>query len=760
MVKRFLLPLLAAIIVLAMVVPGCTTPVTPDPDPEPDEIGLISLVRSEDERKELGEYVAAQLEDLGFAVDIQYGTSSELWPLWGGDPALGLWNTYTGGWVTTVVPRDEGDNAAFFGTDLGAPYMGPLWAAYGSDMDWFEDAEKLWNYDFSTMAEREALMETNLWGFMENAVRLFLIDRTSFSAFRKGLNVAADASGGIYGSWMWALTLHWQDGSGDPDPTNDTTVRIAMTDILTNPWNPVAGTNWVYDMFPIRATGDAGHGVDTRDGLRWAGVFEKAEVYAAAGLPIGLQYPDPPENWVTLTFETDPIVADGDAWVGWDVTSQTPITVTEKLAADPEWSAEAQRMSRTYYPEGTFDIGIHDGSTLSLADFIYGYIITHERGLEGGILYDTGYGSVYSAFVSQFKGVKFITDEPGYDLIVEYWSDVWNLDAEICVTHMFPVYTQGAGMWHTLALAILGEENNECAFSQTKAVDPIVWTNFIGEGKQILADYLADVIDETEAVPYEAFIEAEYTARTLGSFADEIDARMTNLDAWYTAHDHFWVATGPMYLDAVTFTPKSLVLKKFADYHSSADKWLFLMDIDPTGLPEMGAWVEEVTIEVEATPAQAISRLQSDDLDIFAFGLSDADLFATVDADPDLDYVMSIGSYNELTLNPVGPVVELEGGEIWFNPFGIAEVREAMHFAIDRSYIVGTVMGGLGIERWLCQSTAGGDAARYPTLVADIEAFYAYDFDEADARIEAAMLAIEGVSRDEDDKYYYLHPEE
>jgi peptide/nickel transport system substrate-binding protein len=752
MVKRFLLPLVAVIIILAMIIPGCGGPV----EPTPEDIAVTILVRTEDERKELGEYVAGQLEDLGFVVNIQYGTSSVLGPIWTGDPNLGLWNAYTGGWVTTVVARDEGDNAAFFGTDLGAPYMGALWVAYGHDMDWYADAEALWNYDFSTMAEREALIETNFWGFMENAVRLFLIDRSSFSAFRKGLNLAADASGGIYGSWMWAYTLHWQDLAGDPDPANDATVRIAMTDILTQPWNPVAGTNWVYDMFPIRATGDAGHGVDTNDGIRWPGVFEKADVVAATGLPIGLQYPDPPENWLTLTFDSDPITAADEAWVSWNVTSKTPITVAEKVAANPEWSPVAQRMSRTYYPLGTFGIDIHDGSELSLADFLYGYIIPFERGQEGGMIYDTAYTSAYNAFVSGFKGVKFITDDPNYDLIVEYWSNVWNLDAEYCVTHMYPVYSQGPGMWHTLALAILGEDNNECAFSQAKAVDPIVWTNFIGTGKEILATHMAAVIADTEDVPFEAFIEAEYTARTLGSFATEISTRMTNLNTWYGTHDHFWVATGPMYADAFTFTPKSIVLKKFPTYHSSADKWLFLMGLDPTGLPEMGAWVEQVNLEVEATPAQAISRLQSNDLDIFAFGLSDADLFATVQGDANLDYVLSVGSYNELTLNPVGPILDIEG-EDWFNPFGIAAVREALHFALDRSYIVGTVMSGLGYERWLPVSTVGGEAARYPVLIADIEAFYAYDFAEADARIEAAMLAISGVTRDAG-QYKYLAP--
>jgi len=756
MVRKLLLPLLAVIVIMAMVIPGCT-PV----EPQPEEIEVTILVRTEDERKELGEYAALQLEDLGFTVNIQYGTSSELGPIWTGDPTTGAWNAYTGGWVSTVVARDEGDNFGAFYTDLWSA-MGPLWVAYGHDQSFFEAAEKLWNYDFTTMAERDTLFEECLYGTMEDSVRLFMIDRTSFSAFRKGLDLAADTSGGIYGSWMWALTLHWQDGGGLPDPTNDTTVRVAMTDILTQPWNPVAGTNWVYDMFPIRATGDQGHGVDTRDGLRWPQVIEKADVVVLTGIPVGVTYEDPdPQAWVDLTFESE-ITVPGDAWVGWNVTTEMPITVADMIVADPGYDDTVVRMSRSYYPTGTFGIDIHDGSELSLADFLYYYILTHDRGIVGSRTYDPGYVSEYEAFVSTFGGVRYITGETGYDLIVEYYSDYWQLDAEYCVTHMFPTYTQGAGMWHTLALAVLGEEADECAFSQSKAVDPIVWTNYIGAGKEILASHLDTVKVLTEFdgedIPYYEFIAGEYTARTelATDFDDEIIARMDNLDAWYIDHEHFWVATGPMYVDAITFVPKSIVLTRFPTYHADADKWVFLMELAPTGLGNMGAWVEEVTIEVEATPSAAIAKLQADELDIFAFGLSDAVLFQTVQDDEDLDYRMSVGSYNELTLNPVGPVTEIEG-EDWVNPFALPAVRAALNKAIDRDYIQGTVMGGLGYPRYTAIGTQFGDAVRYADIITDILDIYEYDFDAADAAIETAMLLIDGVTRT-DGKYYYLAP--
>jgi hypothetical protein len=42
----------------------------------------VFLIRTEDERKLIGDYVANQLEALGFAVDRQYKTRTEASPIW------------------------------------------------------------------------------------------------------------------------------------------------------------------------------------------------------------------------------------------------------------------------------------------------------------------------------------------------------------------------------------------------------------------------------------------------------------------------------------------------------------------------------------------------------------------------------------------------------------------------------------------------------------------------------------------------------
>jgi Predicted solute binding protein len=62
-----------------------------------EPVTLIFIIRVEDQRRQIGDYVASQLEKLGFTVDRQYKTSREAAPIWlRGNPADGKWHLYTG----------------------------------------------------------------------------------------------------------------------------------------------------------------------------------------------------------------------------------------------------------------------------------------------------------------------------------------------------------------------------------------------------------------------------------------------------------------------------------------------------------------------------------------------------------------------------------------------------------------------------------------------------------------------------------------
>lgn len=551
-------------------------------DGEP--VDLIFLIRTEDERKETGDYFADLLEGIGFTVIRQYGTSGELRPIWrDGDPTLGNWHIYTGGWINTVIYREEGANFGAFYTDLWSE-MGPLWQAYENDPAFYEAAEKLWNYDYTSMEERRELFEICLHMSMEDNVRMLLVTSKQFTPMRAKVRVAADLAGGVSGwgpllldrsgSWTWALTAHFADGEGEPVVGG--MLKMAVPDVFTNPWNPIAGTESSYDTFVIGATSDRGLQPDPRNGLRWPGRIERAEVYVQEEVPTEVTH-----EWLTLESVPEMVVPP-DAWADWDAGEQRFITVAERFSE----GATALRKSVVYYPKNIFQVPLHDGSTLSMGDFILHAILRFDRAKGASAIYDESAVPNFNTFMETFKGVKFVTDDPNYGLIVETYSDLWGLDyagpidAELCVATWFPGYDQhpydpyeySSGVWHVTALGIRAEEDGVLAFSEAKASAlGVEWMNFIdGPSLSILKSYL-DSAKATNYIPY---------VPTMHQYVTETEAaeRWSKLEAWYADKGHFWVGSGPFYLEEADTTEKVIRLKRFEEYPDPMDRWLFLLE--------------------------------------------------------------------------------------------------------------------------------------------------------------------------------------
>lgn len=80
-------------------------------------VTLIFLIRTDSDgtRVPVGDIIATWWEEIGFATDRQYKTSSEASPLWVlGNPDDGLWHMYTGAWGSGAVSRDDGSDFQFF----------------------------------------------------------------------------------------------------------------------------------------------------------------------------------------------------------------------------------------------------------------------------------------------------------------------------------------------------------------------------------------------------------------------------------------------------------------------------------------------------------------------------------------------------------------------------------------------------------------------------------------------------------------------
>ena len=511
-----------------------------------EPVTIIILIRTEDERRGIGDYVATQLELIGFAVDRQYKTAAEASPIWiQSDPNAGLYHIYTGGWVSTAISRDQGGNFDFYYNPRGLSY--PLWQLYKPSPEFDEVSDRLSRNDFKTLEERRELFARALELSMQDSSHIGLIDRLSIIPRRAELRVSADLASGVAGTFLWPHTIRLGDRVGG-------SLSIATSSILTAPWNPLDGSNWVYDQMLVRGTSDAGTIADPYTGLPLPQRVERAEVYIREGYPVGKTL-----DWVELHFVEDNVVP-ADAWVDWDAAEQRFITAGEKF---PD-GLTAVRKSVVYYPSDLYEHRWHDGSRISAADFVMNMILAFDRAKPESAVFDETKVSLLQAFMQSFRGVRIVSTDP---LVIETYSDDYTLDAEQSVSTWFPTYQFGPGPWHTLALGLRAEAAGEVAFSTAKATKlNVEWLNYIsGPTLDVLRRHLAQATAESY-VPY---------APTLRRYASalEIAERWRNLNSWVSAKGHFWVGSGPLYLERAYPVEGIAHLKRYEGYRDPSTKW-------------------------------------------------------------------------------------------------------------------------------------------------------------------------------------------
>jgi len=541
-------------------------------------VTLIFVIRNDSDgtRIPMGDYFAAQLEEIGFTVDRQYKTGSEASPIWiGSQPGDGLWHVYTAAWSATVLDRDQSNIFQEMYLDSSAQGI-PAFLQNVSDPEFKKLGDDLAQANFATVEERKAMMERALELSLQDSLQVFLIDGKSYIPYQQNVIATADLAAGVQGAQIWPFTLRFRDEEGG-------TLRWASQDLFGDPWNPIAGSNWAYDQGAIRATQSGDFMFDPYTGLTWPLRIERADVVIQEGLPVGKTL-----DWVGLEFAPE-IQVPADAWADWDAETQTFIPVGEGVTA--------LRKTTYYYPADLFEtVKWHNGANLSVADFIMALIMTFDRAKEASAVYDEQAVPGFTPFFENFKGYKIVSTDP---LVIEYYSNLYYLDAELNMPAIFPTYTFGEGSWEMMAVSNLAEAAGEIAYSVDKAgVAEIEQTSWIGGPTlEILATYLDQAIADAY-IPYEA---------TLGQYitAEEAVARYEATKAWYAEHGHFWIGTGPYYVDRAFLTEKSLTLKNFADYPDLADRWanygepkLATVEVDGPGMVTIG---QEATFDVYVT---------------------------------------------------------------------------------------------------------------------------------------------------------------
>ncbi len=524
-------------------------------------VTLIFLIRSDGDgtRQPMGDYVSNQLETLGFTVDRQYKTSSEAFPIWiGSDPVEGQWHMYTAGYLPSGLTRDERAQPQQYYLPTSVQASQPFLSNV-ADPEFQKLGDDLAQGNFATKEERDAMMARALELALEDSLFVWVVDQLVYAPYNSNVSVTYDLAAGYEAAFMGNYNLRFVGEEGG-------TMRVGTNDLFTQPWNTIAGSNWVWDSNIMRATSMGAAGVsgsqglmgDPYTGLAWPHRIESASLQYQTGLPI-IQNLD----WLDVEA-VDQIDVPADAWVDWDAATQTFITAGDKF---PDGTT-AKTKGTVVFPSDLYDtVKWHDGSAISAADFVMSFIIFFDRAKPESPVYDEAAVPGVDAFLPSFKGWRIISTDP---LTIEYYSDSYNADAELNILPLWPgspTGLSGENSWEILAVSNLAEAAGELAYSSDKAdvaqIEQMSWVG--GPSLEILKKYL-DQAQAESFIPYEATMSQFLTA-------DEVAARYENLSQWYADHGHFWVGTGPYYLDQVFTTEKSLVLKNFSDFVDSADRW-------------------------------------------------------------------------------------------------------------------------------------------------------------------------------------------
>jgi peptide/nickel transport system substrate-binding protein len=524
-------------------------------------VSLAFMIRSDGDgtRKPLGDYVAGQLEAVGFTVDRQYKKSSEAFPIWLGTAAKdGQWSLYTAGYTPGGFPRDERQNPQQLylntSTQASEPFISNV-----SDPEFQKLGDDLAQGHFSTKEQRDQMMSRALELSLQDSLFVWVIDQQTYSPYNKNVQVTWDLALGYEGANVGPYNLRFKDKEGG-------VMKIGTNDLFTQPWNSVAGSNWLWDSAVMRATtqggsntvGAGGMMADPYTGLAYPQRIASAELTYKDGLPIHKSL-----DWLTL--KTAPqIDVPADAWVDWDAKAQKWITAGEKFPN----GLTANVKSVVTYPADLFTtVKWHDGSPISVGDFVMNMIESFDPDKKDSPIYDESLALSIDATLASFKGYRITSTNP---LMIEAYSDSYNADAELNILTLWPqnLYgLQGENSWQILAISNLAEANKELAYTQDKADKlKVENTNWVGgPSLDILSKYLDQAAGESY-IPYAPTM-SQYITK------DEADLRYANLKKWYADHKHFWVGTGPYYLDKVFTTEKSLVLKQNKDFVDLSDRW-------------------------------------------------------------------------------------------------------------------------------------------------------------------------------------------
>jgi len=488
-------------------------------------VELKFIIRIEDERREIGNMLAEELEKLGFTVKRLYKDFAQaLSIVYRTDPAAFEWHLYTEGWGRGAVERY--DYATI--NQMCAPWLGymPGWLEYGfwqyKNKQLDEVGKRLFKGEYRDLAERNELYVEATKLCLQESIRAWVVIVMNALPARADLKgVSTDAVSGLRS--LWTLRSAYVEGG------ELKVGHLWVRPYMGSAWNPIAGFTDVYSVDIWRQLHDPPIWRDPSTGIPIP--FRANYTVETAG----------PEGWIDVPEDAFIWDSKSNSWVrvGEGVKARSKVVIDYSLYFKSRW---------------------HHGIGMDWSDVLYSIYQTFDMAYNPEkSKIEVALAATSKPILETFKGFR-ILDEYRFEVYVDYWHPIKDYIAE---------YAQpwGASMpWEILyAMDILVFEEKKVAYSDTAAARMQVdWLNLI-EPKQArrLVGILKGLIKAGE-YPRNVF----ETPTSKGCFESVEDAlkRYSASINWFEDHGHLVISNGPFYLEKIgTVAEQYAELRAFRD---------------------------------------------------------------------------------------------------------------------------------------------------------------------------------------------------
>ena len=475
------------------------------------------LIRNDDLlRKSFGDYVASEIEQVGFNVIKEYGDLTKANRIvYGSNPADLEWNIYTESVISNAFLRYSPGTV----TQMYAPWFGnmpgsqnPLfWQYTNSTIDDF--TQKLIFNNFTSESERNNLLQKAESVGINEAVRLF---------FARSLDpyIASSQITGLINDYSTGIANKLSLLNAQKNATDNSTLNIGMIQIFQGAWNNVKGCSdfycrIIYSMITDSPTFSNPYSGD----------------------------PEPLRNVWTNVFSNDfndtiPVSHDSIRWnpynQTWENNEKDNNTALTKVTIKPLFSKW------------------HSGAPVDKYDLLYSFYFPYEWSTDtksNDRTYDAEYSSLVFPTLSLIKGIEF-HDNGTFDTYV----DLWHYDKKQIPSYgtLWP-----SEPWDVTAATERLVKENKLSYSKSdaniKGIDQLS-LNLPVQAEMIKAELIKMINEKFIPNPLKGIVSLDYAIERYNASIN-----------WINDHGNAVIGNGPYYLAEFNPSGGVVTLNAFRD---------------------------------------------------------------------------------------------------------------------------------------------------------------------------------------------------